>query len=82
MLTDSIVDVYVLLQTDKAMWEALEAKYRVSDAGTKLYIMEQFHDYWMVDDHPIVEQAHEIRVLAKELKIFRYVLPGSLWQVA
>jgi len=31
---------YVPLQTGKAMWEALEAKYGVSDAGTELYIIE------------------------------------------
>jgi hypothetical protein len=36
----SIVDVYVPLQTVKAIWEALESKYEVSDAGTGLYIME------------------------------------------
>jgi len=74
MLGDSIVDAYVPLQTGKAMWEALEAKYGVSDAGTELYIMEQFHDYRMVDDRPVVEQAHEIQALTKELEIFECVL--------
>ena len=42
------------------MWDTLEAKYGVSDAGSELYVMEQFHDYRMVYDHSIVEQAHEI----------------------
>jgi hypothetical protein len=36
----TIVDAYVLLQTDKAMWDTLEAKYGVSDAGFELYVME------------------------------------------
>ena len=31
MLGDTIVDVYVPLQTGKEMWDALEAKYGVSD---------------------------------------------------
>ena len=70
MLGDSIVDAYVPLQTEKEMWDALEAKYGVSHAGSELYVMEQFHDYRMVDDRSIVEQAHEIQTLAKELKIF------------
>jgi hypothetical protein len=48
------------LQTVKEMWDALEAKYGVSDAGSKLYVMKQFHDYRMTDDRSIVEQAHEI----------------------
>ena len=60
MLGDSIVDAYVTLQTGKEMWDTLEAKYGVSDAGSELYVMEQFHDYRMVYDHSIVEQAHEI----------------------
>jgi len=76
VLGDSIVYVYVP-QTSKAMWEALEAKYGVSNAGTELYIMEQFHDYGMVNDRPIVEQAHEIQAPAKELEIFGCVLPDK-----
>jgi len=54
MLGDSIVDAYVPLQTGKAMWDALEAKYGVSDVDSELYAMEQFHDYRMVDSRSIV----------------------------
>ncbi|XP_066311204.1 uncharacterized protein [Miscanthus floridulus] len=77
MLEDSIVDAYVPLQTGKEIWDALEAKYGVSDAGSELYAIEQFHDYRMVNDHSVVEQAHEIQTLAKELKIFGCVLPNK-----
>jgi transcription elongation factor GreA-like protein len=77
VLEDSIVDAYVLLQTGKEMGEALEAKYGVSDASSELYVMEQFHDYRMIDDHSAVEQAYEIQTLVKELKIFGYVLPDK-----
>jgi hypothetical protein len=44
------------MPTGKAMWEALEARYGVSDAGFELYVMEQFHDYRMIENHPIVER--------------------------
>ncbi len=57
------------------MWDALEAKFGVSDAGSELYVMEQFYDYKMVDDRSVVEQAHEIQMLAKELENNRYELP-------
>ena len=40
VLGDSTVDAYVTLQTDKEMWDVLEAKYGVSDAGSELYVME------------------------------------------
>jgi hypothetical protein len=36
--------------------------------------MEQLFDYKMVENRPVVEQAHEIQALAKELKQFPCVL--------
>jgi hypothetical protein len=45
VLGDTIVDAYVPLQSGKEMWDALEARYGASDAGSELYVMEQFHDY-------------------------------------
>jgi hypothetical protein len=59
------------------MWDVLEARYGVSDDGSKLYVMEQFHDYRMVEGHPVVEQAHEIQVLVKELELFGCALPDK-----
>ena len=49
----------------------------MSNAGSELYVMEQFHDYRMVDGRSVVEQAHEIQTLAKELEMFGYVLPDK-----
>jgi hypothetical protein len=61
----------------KDAWEAPEAKFGVSDAGTELYVMEQFYDYRMVDERSVVEQAHEIQSLAKELEQFKCSLPDK-----
>jgi hypothetical protein len=55
-------------KTGKDIWEALQAQYGVSDAGSELYVMEQFLGYRMVEDHFVVEQTHEVQALAKELK--------------
>jgi hypothetical protein len=77
VLADSIVDAYVPLQSGKEMWEALEVKYGISDAGSKLYVMEQFHDYKIVNGRSVVEQAHEIQTLAKVLKSFGCVFPNK-----
>jgi hypothetical protein len=57
------------------LWDALTTKYGASDAGSDLYIMESFHDYKMVDNRSIVEQAHEIHCIAKELDHLKVVLP-------
>ena len=39
--------------------------------------MEQLFDYKMVENRPVVEQAHEIQALAKELEQFPCVLPDK-----
>jgi len=75
VLGDSMVDTYVMMSTGKEMWNTLEAKYGASDAGSELYVMEQFHDYRMVEDRSIVEQAHDIQTLMKDLENFGCVLP-------
>ena len=46
----------------------------MSYAGSELYVMEQFHDYKMVTGRSVVELAHEIKTLTKELEIFGCVL--------
>jgi hypothetical protein len=77
IIRDSLVDAYVQLLIGKAMWDALEARYGVSDVGSELYVIEQFHDYRMVEGCPVVEQAHEIQALVKELELFGCVLPDK-----
>jgi hypothetical protein len=59
------------------MGDTLEAKYGVSDAGSELYVMKQFHDYRMVDDRSVVEQTHEVQTPVKELEMFGCVLPNK-----
>ncbi|KAK1647929.1 hypothetical protein QYE76_065734 [Lolium multiflorum] len=43
--------------------------------GSELYIMESFHDIRMVNNRSVVEQAHEIQCIAKELELLKCVLP-------
>ena len=44
----------------KTLWDALEVKFGATDAGSEMYAMEQFHDYKMVDNYRVLDQAHEI----------------------
>ncbi|XP_073360370.1 uncharacterized protein [Aegilops tauschii subsp. strangulata] len=74
VLGDKIVDPFMTITVGKDMWDALEAKFGVSDAGTELYVMEQYYDYKMTDDRSVVEQAHEIQSLTKELEHLNCVL--------
>ena len=63
------------------MWDALEAKYGVFDAGSELYVMEQFYDYRMVDDRSVVEQSHGIKHWQKNSRILVRCYRISLWRV-
>ena len=45
IIGDFLIDAYIQLPTGKAIWDALETRYGVSDAGSELYVMEQFNDY-------------------------------------
>ncbi|KAK1662402.1 hypothetical protein QYE76_050561 [Lolium multiflorum] len=77
ILGDNIVDPYMDFDHGKDAWDALEAKFGVSDAGTELYVMEQYYDYRMTDERSVVEQAHEIQSLAKEFEQFKCTLPDK-----
>ena len=75
-LDKKYVDNCIICTIAKELWDALEAKFGVSDAGSELYLMEQLFDYKMVDNCSVIEQAHEIQALAKELEQLK-----SLWSV-
>jgi hypothetical protein len=76
-LANKYVDFYLTCTSTKELWDALDEKFGVSDVGSELYIIEPLFDYKMVENCPIVEQAHEIEALAKELKQFSCVLPDK-----
>jgi hypothetical protein len=76
-LANKYVDSYLMCTSARKLWDALDEMFGVSDAGSKLYIMEKLFDYKMVENCPVVEQAHEIQALAKELEQFSCVLPDK-----
>jgi hypothetical protein len=59
VLVETLQDTYIRYKTAKEMWDTLNTEYGGSDAGTKLYIIEQYHDYQMVGEKSVVTQAHE-----------------------
>ena len=77
VLDDSIVDSYMLFDSGKDMWDALEATFGPSGAGNELYVMEQFCEYKMTDERSVVQQTHDIQSLSKELEYFKCVLPDK-----
>jgi hypothetical protein len=41
---ETLQDPYLRYKTAKEMWDTLNTEYGGSDAGTELYIIEQYHD--------------------------------------
>jgi hypothetical protein len=60
VLTESLQDMYLRYKTSKEMWDTLNTEYRGSDAGIERYIIEQYHDYQIVDEKSVVTQTLEI----------------------
>ena len=77
VIRDKLVDAYLHMQVAKDLWDALENKFGATDAGSEMYAMEQFHDYRMVENRSVLEQAHEIQCIAKELEVLKCVLPSK-----
>jgi hypothetical protein len=60
VLAETLQDTYLRYKTTKEMWGTLNTENGGSDADIELYIIEQYHDYQMVDGKSVVTQAHEI----------------------
>jgi hypothetical protein len=77
VLAETLQDTCLRYKTAKEMWYTLNTEYGGSDVGTELYIIEQYHDYQMVDEKSVVTQAHEIRCTVKELELLKIVVPDE-----
>jgi hypothetical protein len=53
------------------MWNTLNTEYGGLDTGIKLYIIEQYHDYQMVDEKSMVTHAHEVQCMVKEFRLLK-----------
>jgi hypothetical protein len=77
VLIETLQDTYLRYKTTKEMCDTLNTEYGGSDAGTELYIIEQYHDYLMVDGKNVVTHAHEIQCMMKKLALLKIVVPDE-----
>jgi len=77
VLSDQLCDVYMNIKSASELWETLEHKFGAADAAHKLYVMEKYHDFKIVENHSVVEQAHEFQLIVRELEQLRHVLPDK-----
>ena len=76
VLGDRLVDAYLHMQNAKELWDAFESKFVTIDADGELCAMEHFNEYKMVEKRSVVEQAHELQSMTKELELLKCVLPN------
>jgi hypothetical protein len=77
VLAETLQHTYLRYKTGKEMWDTLNIEYEGLDAGTELYIIEEYHDYQMVDGKSVVTQAHEIQCMVKELVLLKIAVPDE-----
>jgi hypothetical protein len=77
VLAKTLQDTYLRYKITKEMWDTLNTEYGGSDADTELYIIEQYHDYQMVDGKNVVIQAYEIHCMVKELVLLKIIVPNE-----
>ena len=53
-LHDTLYNVYSVKTTAKELWESLDRKYKIEDAGSKKFVVERFLDYKMVDSKTVI----------------------------
>ena len=51
----------------KILWESLENKYKIDDAGQKKFIVGRFLDYKMVDSRMVMSQLGELQLIIHEI---------------
>ncbi|XP_075088212.1 uncharacterized protein LOC142170251 [Nicotiana tabacum] len=66
-MTNPLFDLFINFKSAKIIWDSLEKKYGVDDAGKKKYVVRKWIKFQMVDDKPIMEQVHEYENLAVDV---------------
>ncbi|XP_075663318.1 uncharacterized protein LOC142632882 [Castanea sativa] len=66
-LDNILYSVYSSIKTAKELWDSLDKKYKIEDAGTKKFIVGKDLDYKMVDSKIVLSQVQELQVILHEI---------------
>ncbi|XP_022147763.1 uncharacterized protein LOC111016620 [Momordica charantia] len=68
-IDDTLYNVYCnAFDTSRQLWEALDKKYKLEDAGTKKFLVGKFLDYKMVDTKLVVNHLEELQIIISDLQ--------------
>uniref|UniRef100_A0A5B7BVL1 Putative retrotransposon protein, Ty1-copia subclass n=1 Tax=Davidia involucrata TaxID=16924 RepID=A0A5B7BVL1_DAVIN len=66
-LCDFLYDLYCETGSAKDLWESLEKKYGKKNAGEEKYVVGEYFDFKMVEEQPVLEQAHQVQHLVTKI---------------
>ncbi|XP_057491347.1 uncharacterized protein LOC130777071 [Actinidia eriantha] len=66
-LDKTLYNVYSPLPTAKLLWDSLDKKYKVEDAGAKKFLIGGFLDFKMVDSKKVMAQVQYFQLILHEL---------------
>lgn len=66
-LSDALYDIYRKYATAKALWNALDHKYKSEDVGAKKFVVGRFLYFKMVDSKPLLDQVEELQLIFDEI---------------
>ena len=75
VLSDTLFDSYRSYTIAGELWEELENKYSATDYGNESFLVEKYMTFQMVESRSIVEQAHEVQLMVRDLGQYDTVLP-------
>ncbi|XP_022148559.1 uncharacterized protein LOC111017193 [Momordica charantia] len=68
-LDDTLHNVYCnAFDTSRQLWEALDKKYKLEDAGTKKFLVRKFLDYKLIDTKLVINQLEELQIITSDLQ--------------
>ena len=66
-LENTLYNVYSPLKTAKELWDSLDKKNKIEDAGLKKFIVGKFLDFKMVDSKTVLSLVQELQVVVHDI---------------
>ena len=76
-LSNELYDVYCSYKSAWEIWDILNKKYVLEDAGSQKYAIGNFLNFQMVDEKDVSSQIHDFHKLINDLKTEEIDLPES-----
>ncbi|XP_073136926.1 uncharacterized protein [Henckelia pumila] len=74
-LSDSVYSAHKTIETTKELWVALENKYRIEEASNQKFLIGNYFDFKMAKNKQVLDQVHELQLIASNLKNAEITLP-------